>query len=212
MGTSNLRDALALPFLLLVLAVGCVGRPTEAPEELPWADDFSSAQSWQTESDAAAEVAVEGGVLRIYVAVPNQLAWASARKDLSDFHLTVEATQVAGPDDNEYGVLARIQDAGNFYRFSISGDGYFLVSKFVNGRQELIGGNWTPSEAIRRGRATNVLEVTCRGESLRFSVNGHSLVELTDGQFSHGDIGFYAGTFYEGGVEIHFDNLWIGPP
>jgi len=192
---------------LAVLLVSCGGGGA-----LPWNEDFSAPGTWQAESDATAQVAVQDGVLRVYVAVPNQLAWAIAGKDFRDFHLTVEATQVSGPDDNEYGVLVRMQDHSNFYRFSISGDGYFLVSKFVDGQAELLGSNWTPSEAINQGQATNVVEVICQGDSMTFIVNGQQLAQVEDGQFTHGDIGLYAGSFYEGGVEVHFDNLSVTEP
>jgi hypothetical protein len=179
---------------------------------LPWSDDFSSLGDWQAESDAAAQVSISEGVLRIHVSAANQLAWASAGRDLKDFHLTVEATQVAGPDDNEYGVLVRMQDAENFYRLSISGDGFFLVTKFVDGRQELISSNWLPAEAINLGEATNTIEAICRGDELTLVVNGVELARLQDGQFDHGDIGLYAGTFYETGVEIVFDDLLVTEP
>ena len=196
-----------LGLLLLSLLVSCGGK-----DRLPWVEDFASPGGWQAESDATAQVAVENGVLRVHVIVPNQLAWAAAGKDFGDFRLSVEATQVAGPDDNEYGVLVRMQDSSNFYRFSISGDGYFLVSKFVDGQQVLLGKDWTPSEAIHRGQATNVLEVVCQGDRLTFVVNGQPLAQVEDGEFSHGDVALYAGAFYEGGVEVHFDNLRVTEP
>jgi hypothetical protein len=202
----NQKKTWAMALLAAVL-VACGGRAG-----LSWSDDFSGPGTWQGESDATAQVAVQDGVLRVYVAVPNQLAWAIAGQDLRDFRLTVEATQVAGPDDNEYGVLVRMQDHSNFYRFSISGDGYFLVSKFVDGQQEFLGANWTPSEAIHRGQATNVVEVVCQGSTLTFIVNGQQLARVEDDQFAHGDIGLYAGSFYEGGVEVHFDNLSVTEP
>jgi hypothetical protein len=194
--------------LLPVVLAACGARP----EPLPWSDDFSSQGTWQAESDAAAEVVIGDGVLRVEVAIPNQLAWATANKHFEDFHLAVEASQVAGPDDNEYGVLARMRDSENFYRFSISGDGYFLISKFVDGEQQVLGSNWTPSDAVRQGQATNLIEITCVGDRLTLTVNGQTLAQVEDGQFRRGDIGLYAGTFYEGGVEVHFDNLTIQAP
>jgi hypothetical protein len=194
---------------LMALLVACGGG---GGSQLPWNEDFSSPGTWKTESDAAAEVTVQDEVLRIHVAVPNQLAWATAEKDLRDFHLTVDATQVAGPDDNEYGVLVRYQDPGNFYRFSISGDGYFLVAKSVDGELETLGSNWTPSDAIDQGQATNTLDVICAGDTLTFQVNGQQIAQVTDDEFAHGDVGLYAGTFYEGGVEVHFDNLRVETP
>lgn len=208
--TGGWRAALLALMVLgwVLLPAGCEGGETD----LPWSEDFSASGTWQTESDSSAQVAVQGGVLRIFIAVPDQLAWALAGRNLGDFRLTVEATQVSGPDDNEYGVLVRVQDHSNFYRFSISGDGYYLVSKFVQGQPVILGSNWTPSAAIHQGQATNTLQVVCEGNRLIFTVNGQRLVELFDGQFARGDIGLYAGSFYQGGVEVHFDNLRVSQP
>lgn len=192
---------------LVLLLVACGAQETG----LPWQEDFSAPGTWEAESDAAAQVEIQDGVLRVYVAVPGQLAWAAAGRDLADFHLTVEATQVAGPDDNEYGVLVRLEDGSNFYRFSISGDGYYAISKFEDGLPEdLI--NWTPSEIIRQGQASNTIEVIAVGEQFTFRVNGQELAQIEDNTFSRGDIGLYAGTFYEGGVEVHFDSLLVEVP
>lgn len=179
---------------------------------LPWEEDFSTPGNWKLESDATAQVTVQDGVLSISVMSPNQLAWAEAGKELKDFHLTVEATQVAGPNDNEYGVLVRMQDRHNFYAFSISGDGYFLVSRFVDGVRQPMGTDWSPSDAILRGAKTNILEVIARGSRFTFIVNGQQLAQVEDDRFSHGDIGLYAGSFYEGGVEVSFDNLRVTAP
>lgn len=195
-----------------VIAVFLCGCAADGGAALPWSDDFSDPGGWQAETDASAQVAVRDGVLRILVAVPNQLAWANAGLDFGDLHLTVEATQVAGPDDNEYGVLVRMQDHSNFYCFSISGDGYFMVSRFVDGRREPLGSSWTPLEAIHQGQATNRLEVIAQGSLMTFLVNGEQVAQVTDTQFARGDIGLYAGTFREPGAEVHFDSLAVTEP
>ncbi|MBN1178805.1 MAG: DUF1080 domain-containing protein [Anaerolineae bacterium] len=196
--------------LLAALLVACSGGG--GGEELPWSEEFSEPGAWQAETDAAADVVIQEGVLRVYVAFANQLAWATAEKDLGDFHLAVDATQVAGPDDNEYGVLVRLQDAANFYRFSISGDGYFQVSKFEDGEPTYLGGRWMPSDLINQGQATNVIEVICQGSTFTFLVNGQQLAQVEDATFAHGDIGLYVGTFSMPGAEVHFDNLHVAAP
>ncbi len=193
--------------VLSLLLTACGGG-----SDLPWEEDFSAPGNWKLESDAAARVTVEEGALRISITAPNQLAWASAGKDLKDFRLTVEASQVAGPDDNEYGVLVRMQDPRNFYAFSVSGDGYFLVSRFADGVRQPLGADWTPADAIHPGIATNALEIVAQGNRLTFIVNGQQLARVDDDRFSHGDIGLYAGSFYEGGVEVQFDNLRVRAP
>jgi len=192
---------------LVVLLVACGG------EQLPWADDFSDpASGWQAESDASAEVGYYEGVMRLLVKVPNRLAWASAGREFSDFHLAVEATQVAGPDDNEYGILVRVRDADHFYRFSISGDGYYQVSKYDGEEWVVLSGDWTSSDAIRMGVATNLLEVVCQGTTMTFLANGVTLTQVEDRSYPRGDVGLYAGSFFEPGVEVHFDDLIVTEP
>jgi hypothetical protein len=192
--------------LLVVQLAACEG---EHPSS-SWADDFSDpASGWQAESDASAEVGYHEGMMRILVKAPNRLAWASAGCECSNFHLAVEATQVSGPDDNEYGVLVRMQDPEHFYRFSISGDGYYLVSKYDGGEWVALNDDWTPSDAIHLGSAVNLLEIVCQGAAMTFLVNDVELVQVEDSTYSRGDIGLYAGSFFEPDVEVHFDNLSV---
>lgn len=223
METINRKQVIAA-FLVLLFALFLAGgvavvrgrrtpRPTPMPAaELPWDDDFSTPGVWQTESDSAAQVTVQDGEMRVYVAAPNQLAWAFAGHEFSDFVLTVEATQVAGPDDNEYGVLARMEDTDHFYRFSISGDGYYMVSKYDGETWTPLSGDWAFSDAIQTGEATNMLQVICQGKVLTFLVNGVQLAQMEDADYTHGDVGLYAGSFFEPGVEVHFDNLRVEEP
>jgi hypothetical protein len=192
---------------LAVLLAACGG------EQVSWTDDFSDPVSgWQAESDASAEVGYHEGMMRILVKSPNRLAWASAGRSLGDFHLSVEATQVAGPHDNEYGVLVRMLDAQHFYRFSISGDGYYVVNKYDGEEWQVLGNDWSSSDAIHLGAATNLLEIVCQGRTMTLLVNGVQLVQVEDSSYSRGDIGLYAGSFFEPGVEVHFDNLAVTAP
>ncbi|MCP4538140.1 MAG: hypothetical protein GY832_13445 [Chloroflexi bacterium] len=203
------RRGLGVVMVALVVLVACGGGG-----DLPWSDDFSDPESgWLVESDTAAEVKYHEEAISILIKLQNSLAWASAQREFSDFSLAVEATQVAGPDDNEYGVLVRMEDMDHFYRFSISGDGYYMVSKY-DGEEWIVlsGDDWLASDAIHLGTATNLLQVVCQGDTMTFSVNDVQLVEVQDGDYSRGDVGLYAGSFFEPDVEIHFDNLRVDSP
>jgi len=189
----------------LVLALSCT-----SPRAASWTEDFTDGSSdWLAESDASAEVEIRDGLVSILIKAPNRLAWISRADDLAGFQMAVEATEVAGPDDNEYGVLVRMQDASHFYRFSISGDGYYLISKYEDGAWSQLTGDWAPSKAIHVGRVTNLIQVDCQGSVLRFSVNGELLAEVQDDSYPLGGIGLYAGSFFEPGVEVHFDNVVV---
>lgn len=206
----NRRLFVGMLMMGIILLAACGGK---AQEKVSWSDDFSDPTSgWRVESDASAEVGYHDGVMRIIVRSPNRLAWASAEREFSDFHLTVEATQVAGPNDNEYGALVRMQDAKHFYRFSISGDGYYQIAKYDGEKWEPLSGDWAPSDAIKKGQATNRIEVTAQDARMNFLVNGEELAQVEDGAYRKGDIGLYVGTFFDTGVEVHFDNLRVEAP
>jgi hypothetical protein len=202
----SIRRLLAITVVFLLAACADGG-------QLPWNDDFSDpASGWHAQSDASADVGYSDGVMRILVKSRQTLAWASAEREFADFHLTVDAAQVAGPDDNEYGVQVRMGDKRHFYRFSVSGDGYYRVIKLDGEEQTILGSDWAQAEAIKTGMAVNRLEVICRGTSMVFRVNGERLTQLEDGSYRSGDISLYAGSFFEPDVEIHFDNLSLTEP
>lgn len=177
----------------------------------PWTEAFDDAGDWQVSADSAASVTVADGVLRIHVFELGQVAWVAAGRTYSDFRLTVEATQVSGPDDNEYGVLTRMAGDQQFYVFSISGDGYARIARYSNGSWSILGPDWVQSDTIHQGAATNVLEVEARGATLVFSVNGTQVLQVEDAQLAKGDIGLYAGAFNEANVVIDFDDLEVQP-
>ena len=198
---------------LLVVAMFASLVACRGEKQLSWSDDFSDPSSgWQAQSDASAEVSYSDGVMRILVKWPNSFAWASARREFSDYRLAVEATQIAGPDDNEYGVHVRMKDNRHLYRFSISGDGYYRIVRLDDEQETVLGSDWSYSEAIRTGMAVNRLEVTCQDATMTFRVNDVLLAQVEDDTHRKGDIGLYAGSFFEPGVEIHFDNLTVSEP
>ncbi|HOT90026.1 MAG TPA: DUF1080 domain-containing protein [Anaerolineae bacterium] len=195
-----------LTLLILLVIAACTGRASSA-----WTETFDAPGDWRLSSDATAETVVQDGCLRVHIFEAEQIAWASAGRTYGDFRLTVEATQISGPDDNEYGVLVRMQDDQHFYAFSISGDGYVRAARYNGSAWLVLGPDWSPSEAIHQGAATNVLEVEASGATLTFRVNGVQVLQVEDTTYAKGDIGLYAGTFSEGDTVITFDNLEVKP-
>jgi hypothetical protein len=43
-------------------------------------------------------------------------------------------------------------------------------------------------------------------------VNGELVADVRDDTFASGDVGLIAGTYEEGGVEIHFDDFFVHEP
>ncbi|MFB0538237.1 MAG: tetratricopeptide repeat protein [Anaerolineae bacterium] len=209
--------------LVLVLArrgnLTFLRRPTPEPPTLPtpafplaWQDNFSTPEGgWGETSDLQSVKKYENGQYHISVNASELFIWSTAGQDLADFMVEIEATQVSGPNDNGYGLLFRFQDDQHFYRFDISGDGFYLLSKRSE-YQWVTLVDWTAAPVIHKGQATNRLKVICQGSQISLYVNDRHLTDISDVSYSHGDIGLFAGTLSQGGVHISFDNLKVWAP
>jgi len=185
-----------------------------AAGEILLSDDFSDeAGGWDTYSAEYGSVFYEDGWLHLINNNPAQFATGTyAHRHLADFILEVETKLVAGTDNNWQIVISRYQDSKNSYYFGISADGYYFISKFVNGN-EINLASATYSSYINQGvDAVNLIHVECIGSNLSLSVNGHLLKGVTDTSVTGGDIALvayaYAGTF----TEVAFDNITVTKP
>jgi hypothetical protein len=177
-------------------------------------DDFSDPNSgWMQGEDEFGKTEYSNGGLRIFVNSDVTGKISIPRLLFTDVIIEADATKVAGPDDNDYGVICRYQDADNFYFFEISSDGYYSIGKYKDDQLVLIGmEQMQTSETIRQGQASNRIRASCIGSILSLSVNGQPLAEVEDGDYSTGDVGLIAGTFETPGVDILFDNFKVYKP
>jgi hypothetical protein len=190
--------------------VACGGGGDGKGDSAAFSDDFDKPGDWRIISDPEVEITYADGGLSIEVKVLDRVAWTVAGRQFKDAVVSVDATPVGGPDDNAYGLVVRHVDDRNFYRFEISGDGFFAVQapKENLGWEFLV--DWTESSAIHKGRETNRLQVECRGSTMIFYANDVELTRIQDDRYSKGDVGLIAGTFYtEAGAHILFDNFEV---
>ncbi|MCB0194948.1 MAG: PD40 domain-containing protein [Anaerolineae bacterium] len=179
---------------------------------LVYEDDFSdSFGGWDDAFDTYTRKVYGNNRYQIEVNASNLVAWGLANRDVADFEMEVEAKLEDGDQKNSYGVLIRFLDRNNFYRFDISGDGYFLLSKFVEGNWTTLV-DWTASEYINTDGSANILKIAAFGPDLTVWVNGQELASVEDDSLTHGNFGFFAGTFAEPYAWISFDNLRLWTP
>ena len=214
-----MRRLLCFLLCTLLLMLASCSRPSgeHRPSDVLYQDDFSEdAGRWILESDLDATASHSGGELRLAIDSPNLIAWAELRGErFEDFTLEVDASQTAGPDNNSYGVIFRIQNPSAYYRFDISGDGYYAFlrrDESEGGRWVWITEDWQPSSAIRQGVNTNRIKIVAQDDLFQFFVNGEQLLEANDSAYHSGSIGLAAGAFQEPGVNVAFDNLIIKNP
>jgi hypothetical protein len=231
-----LNGALALvlaSLLLIVRATAAEGPPPALePGQLLYVTTFDAFNDEWGLYPGRKSAQVVGGGLQVSIGIPNDGAFSPLDRQFGDFDMTVEATQLAGPDDNGYGVVFRHQDERSFYYFLISGDGYYQVTRQNGDEVKTLTADWRSSEYINLGQATNAVRVVGRGDHFTFFVNGHQLADLCLGEhvvastcaggelsdvlidptFAYGRVGVAALSFSQAGVVIGFDNLVVLGP
>jgi hypothetical protein len=195
-----------------------------SPENLPaqggvlFQDDFSDPNSgWSvTTYDDGSSVGYADGSYVVRSTVAGEITRGVSGRDFADVVIDVDATQVLAPSNNNnaYGVYCRFQlgeGGGNAYAFLISGDGYYSIHRVVAGDYEPLV-DWTSSDVIRQGNATNHIRAICNGGYLGMVVNGELLAGAYDTTYTSGDIGLVAAPLESEPTEIYFDNLVVTAP
>ncbi|MBK9051023.1 MAG: hypothetical protein IPL78_08935 [Chloroflexi bacterium] len=183
----------------------------------PYHEEFDSLGTWGSDDTTEALGHVTGGVFEFTIKVPDQFFWSTGGENFGDGTYEVEATQIAGPVDNGYGMMFRIDnETDSFYLFEVSGDGFVLIARCGSACEDyqvLVEDSWFTSPAVNQGtNNTNLLKVEASGSNMTFFVNGQSVGTVTDATLAAGDIGVFVETFSEGGVTVHFDNFKFTPP
>lgn len=177
-------------------------------------DDFTpgSVGPWLLEGDELGRTAVVNDELIIAINAPNIMQYAMlSEPTFSDFLLEVDARQIAGHAESSFGFLARMQDTEQFYRFSITSNGLYMVERRgANGAWNQFLLDWLSTPAINQGlNATNRLKLVADGANLTFYVNDVLLYQVDDAIYSSGHIALDAGTFGQPGLQVAFDNLIV---
>jgi hypothetical protein len=197
--------------IVLLFLVACSG---SSDATVLFEDEFVVGQSgnWITEGDVVGKTAVIDERLLIQIDQPNTMQFATLEDPLfTDFDLTVDARLLAGDVESSYGILFRMQDLQQFYRFEVTGTGMYVIERRnVDGTWLRLVQDWTETPALNQGLAvTNQLRVAAYGAVLTFYANGTLLQQVQDAQFKAGAIALDAGTFGQGGLQVAFDNVVV---
>ncbi len=194
-------------------------RPTStlAPAlgDILWQDDFSDpASGWEVGDYDTGSVGYKNGAYFVSSHGEADTMWGVANQSFANIAIKVDATQVSAPanNNNDYGVICRWQgDSNGGYYLLVSGDGNYAILRAIGGNFEPLV-DWTASDIIRQGNATNHIRAVCDGDYLALFVNGELLTETHDATFGQGDIAFTATSYENEPTEIHFDNLTVRTP
>lgn len=138
--------------------------------------DEGAEADWELFDDGIISASVEDKRLVVEVdSLVDAGGYSGLNYTFGDFVLEVDATKLAGPDNNAMFVVFRLTDAQNYNRFDISSDGYYSLNKVRDGVQTTVS-DWMALPAIRTGDETNRIRVEARGDTFRFAINGEALL------------------------------------
>ncbi len=209
---------LALGIILVMLLVACSTTTPDAtatPVGTILSDDFSSPNpDWalfDVETGAAyirnKELHLEdrGKGVAVYSPLLNHT--------YEDVKISVETRYVQGSMNNWMGVICRQQDEANYYLLAISTDGYYLIQRVEDGAMTPLSGP-TTSNAIHTGKAQNLLEATCKENTLTLIVNHIRLASRTDATLgAAGQVALFTDAADPGGTTVAaFDDFTLTQP
>jgi hypothetical protein len=213
----KLRPALALVILVTLTAACDQVAPAitaESPGQVLFSDQFiaGSTGNWLLEGDTLTSAEIANEQLVLTVNEPNTIQFATLQEPLfSDFVAEVDGRQRAGPADGSYGLLFRVQDPQQFYRYSITSNGLYVIERHnSDGTWTRLVQDWLPTEAINQGlNVANRLKVIANGPEFTFYVNDILLQQVTDATYPSGAIALSAGTFGGDNLQVSFDELVV---
>ncbi|MFT3895247.1 MAG: DUF1080 domain-containing protein [Anaerolineales bacterium] len=139
------------------------------------------------------------------------IGWVRAgKKTYSDFSVSVDARQVSGPDNADFGVVFREDEDGNFYYFGINNQGQYALYEYAGEWNTLI--DWTDSDLINAGE-TNRITVIAQGTEFTFFINDQYLTSIIDEHISKGSIALSIEMAQENDEGVfEFDNFELRTP
>lgn len=174
-------------------------------------DDFSDASSgWEVGDYPGGSVGYKSGSYFVTSTGDGTTMWGVAGRTFSDAAITVDATQISAPDNdnNDYGIVCRLQQNADGYYLLISGDGLYSILLAADDTFTPLV-DWTSSNVINQGNRTNTITAVCSGSSMSLYANGELLTSIDDSRFSSGDIALTATSYESDMTEVHFDNLEV---
>ncbi len=219
------RTVILFSIALLAAGLGCSlsdlplpgGESAATPEtggEVLFSDDFGdSSTGWEVGDYSTGSVGYGNGIYFVTSHGNGDTMWGVANRGFDNLTISVTARQISAPtnDNNDYGVVCRIQPNGEGYYFLISGDGFFSILRAdENDFVPLI--DWTSTGVVRQGNSDNEIVATCNGADLSLYVNGELLASASDFTYRNGDLALTATSYEATGTEVHFDNLSVTRP
>lgn len=149
-------------------------------------------------------VELTGANYRTTVFEPQKRSFSDATIELK---VLTAAAKTAPEGDFRYGLAFR-RSGDQYYAFTISprSKNWFVLKSSPNGLTILKEGT---DEEIHDVDVDDLLRVDLQGSTFTFHINNQIVGEVTDTDYTAGEVGFYVESFDSPNTHIHFDDLVI---
>ena len=189
--------------------------PMPAPKGVLYQDDFTDPNSGWPNGIAFDNYYIgyhEPSFYHVEVHVPRDKAVINLpQQRFDDFtvesKLFVEPNNTAQDGDFRYGLLFR-RSGSQYYAFTISPrtKTWYVLKSSPTGLAELKQGH---DDSIQGLTAADTLRVDAKGSTFFFHINDQPIDQISDPDYTSGEVGFYVETFDSPRVHIHYDTLTV---
>jgi hypothetical protein len=173
-------------------------------------DDFSDSSAWTTSQTEAGNIAYGKNELTIAIGETNAYL-VSVRESpiLGDFYLEITAETSLCRGLDEYGVLFRVSQTSDYYRYALSCDGQVRLDRVIGG-QASSPQPWMLSGEVPPGApAISHLAISAVGSEMSFFVNGQFQFSIHDPSLPTGSLGLFARSTNNMAVTVSYYNLVV---
>lgn len=128
-------------------------------------------------------------------------------KIFTDVDFSTDVTKVKGPENNPYGITARVngKSSENFYYLLIDGKGNFVLGKHTkDGWFPSVG--WKKDRVIKTGNTKNNLRIVCKNNLIFGIINGKRVGYFRDKSFTSGKVAVFSMRGKGEATIVYFDN------
>ena len=188
----------------------------ERPTEALLADSFDNNNNgWDVFEEGGNSAQIGNGQMVMKVADPDSVYRVWPQLALANLDMTFDiGIQEGTPSNITYGAACRFSNTDNLYSFEISGDGYYSLSKKVEGTWETLV-DWTTSSALKTGIGEiNKIHVVCSDSKLELYANDQLLISSMDTTLTGSGFALQTGryTVDDKPVSVSFDNMEVKYP
>jgi len=201
-----------------------VPTPTFTPEPIPsptaditsglgtivFYDDFSQDQGWIPLHSNLGGSSLFDGRFSLSVRQANAFYTAlSPVKEFTDGYLEAVVQAVLCTDDDEFGLMFRVDPSGGHYRFTLTCKGEARVTRVSEGSEVAVVPKTITNALLPGLLVDNRLGVIAEGDRFRFFINGEEVFNARDLGLRWGGLGLIVRARRGGQTTASFDNFIV---